>query len=81
MGENHYAAECKESTTIIEYTVPRATANVLVDRLGYRSLRNKESAIKGRERPRQLRLINADTGEYLCGFITYYAMSQETCNL
>ena len=63
-GEKNYAAaEGMESTPVIEYIVPRATANVLVDRLGYQALGKKEAAIKGKELPEEFCLVDADTGE------------------
>lgn len=64
MGENHYApAQGMESTPIIEYIVPQATANVLVDRLGYEVYGRKEAVVKGRELPRDFRLIDAESGQ------------------
>jgi len=64
MGENHYApAQGMESTPIIEYTVPQATANVLVDRLGYEAYGRKEAVVKGRELPGDFRLIDAESGQ------------------
>ncbi len=63
-GDGYYAAaQGMESTPIIEYTVPQATANVLVDRLGYQALGRKEAAVKGKELPEEFRLVNADTGK------------------
>lgn len=62
-GEGHYAAAGMESTPIIDYTLPQLTANVLVDRLGYQAVGEKEATVKGKNLPEEFRLVNADTGE------------------
>lgn len=63
-GDGYYAgAQGMESTPIIEYTVPQATANVLVNRLGYQAYGRKEAVIKGKELPGEFRVVNAETGE------------------
>lgn len=63
-GEGHHTvATGMESTPIIEYTVPKQTANVLVDRLGYSAVGEKEVAIKGKNLPKTFRLVNAETGD------------------
>lgn len=63
-GENNHApAQGMESTPIIEYIVPQATANVLVDRLGYEVSGRKEAVVKGRELPQSFRLIDAGSGQ------------------
>ena len=56
-GDNYYAgAQGMENTPIIEYTVPQATANVLVDRLGYQTYGKKEAVVKGKVLPETFRL-------------------------
>lgn len=63
-GEGYYAAATgMENTPIIEYTVPQSSSNVLVDRLGYQAIGEKEAVVKGKEIPKEFRLVNADTGE------------------
>lgn len=59
-----YAAiEGMESTPIVDYSVPRALPNVLVDTRGYTAECEKWAAVKGRELPETFRLLDADTGE------------------
>lgn len=63
-GESYYAAaEGMESTPIIEYTVPKVTANVLIDRLGYQTSGKKEAIVKGKELPEKFELVDAGTEE------------------
>lgn len=76
---NYAAAEAMESTPIIEYKVPELTPNVLVDRLGYQAVGEKEAAVKGKKLPEEFRLVNADTGEVVYqGRIEKAAYSSET---
>ncbi len=79
-GEGNYAAAVSmETTPIIEYTVPQLTSNVLVDRLGYQAVGEKEAAVKGKELPESFCLVNADTGESVyTGKIEKVSYSAET---
>jgi len=64
-GDGYYAVTGMESTPIIEYTVPQLSPNVLVDRLGYQVIGEKEAAVKGKELPEEFRLVDAATGEVM----------------
>lgn len=57
------AVEGMESTPVVDYSVPRALPNVLVDTRGYTAECEKRAAVKGRELPETFRLLDADTGE------------------
>lgn len=59
----YFAVEGMESTPVVDYSVPRALPNVLVDVRGYTAECEKRAAVKGRELPTTFRLINAETGE------------------
>lgn len=57
------AVEGMESTPVVDYSVPRALPNVLVDVRGYTAECEKRAAVKGHELPESFRLIDAETGE------------------
>ncbi|MDE6925524.1 MAG: glycoside hydrolase family 9 protein, partial [Acetatifactor sp.] len=59
----YFTVEGMESTPVVDYSVPRALPNVLVDVRGYTAECEKRAAVKGRELPTTFRLINAETGE------------------
>lgn len=61
---NPYSAvEGMESTPVVDYSVPRALPNILVDVRGYTAECEKRAAVKGRELPETFRLIDAGTKE------------------
>lgn len=51
-----------ESTPIVNYAVPQLYPNVLVDRRGYSGAEEKVAAVKGRDLPRDFRIMEASTG-------------------
>lgn len=64
-GEVSHAvsATSMENKPIIDYTVPKATPNILVDCLGYQAKGEKEAVVKGKEIPSNFQLVDADSGE------------------
>lgn len=61
-GTSQYAgAAGMEGTPVVDYVVPRMSANILVDLSGYSTDGRKEAAVKGTQLPETFRLIDADT--------------------
>ncbi|MBR1931106.1 MAG: glycoside hydrolase family 9 protein [Lachnospiraceae bacterium] len=60
---SHNALTPMETTPIVDYVVPRQTANILVNRLGYQSDSRKEAAIKGKNLPETFRVVRAEDGQ------------------
>jgi len=52
-----------EKTPVIDYVVPQAFPNILVDREGYCIGKDMEAVLKGRRLPEQFSLVDAATGE------------------
>lgn len=59
----YLAVEGMESTPIVDYAIPRALPNVLVDTRGYTAECEKRAAVRGRRLPETFRLMDAETGE------------------
>lgn len=65
-----YAAAGMENTPVINYVVPEVFPNILVNQEGYLAKGRKEATVKGKELPKQFRLVNAETEETVyTGFI------------
>lgn len=59
----YLAVEGMESTPVVDYSVPHALPNILVDARGYMAECEKRAAVKGHELPETFRLIDAETRE------------------
>ena len=57
------SVEGMESTPVVDYSVPPAMPNMLVDIRGYASECEKQAAVKGHQLPETFRLIDAETEE------------------
>lgn len=58
----HTADAAMESTPIVDYAVPQLYPNVMVDKRGYAGAEEKVAAVKGRDLPRDFRILEASTG-------------------
>lgn len=52
-----------EEAPVVDYAVPRMSANILADLRGYSALGVKRAALKGKELPETFRLVDVRTGE------------------